>query len=161
MYTVWTYGIYLAVSIALTVWVARTLFRNGRVFLVDAVSGNESLADSLNHLLVVGFYLVNIGYVTTALRYGDKPHDLVETIEYTSTKVGQVLLVLGVMHFVNLFLFSKARKRGLFERWHQDGKTQVGRGSSLPPVSDRNSDGYPPQPTGEPNEPCNLERRPC
>ena len=137
MYPVWTYGVYLAVSMALTVWVARTLFRNGRIFLVDVVSGNESLADSLNHLLVVGFYLVNIGYVTMALRYGDKPHDLVQAIEYTSTKVGQVLIVLGVMHFVNLFLFSKARKRGLFERWHQDRESQAGHGS-FPPASDRN-----------------------
>ena len=113
MYPVWTYGIYLAVSVALTVWVARTLFHNGRVFLVDAMSGNESLADSVNHLLVVGFYLINVGFVTTALKYGAKPQDLVEAIEYTSTKIGQVLLVLGLMHFVNLYLFSQARKRAI------------------------------------------------
>src|SRR5688572_32697824 len=65
-----TYLTYLAISIALTVWVARTLHKNGRIFLVDSFHGNESLADSVNHLLVVGFYLINIGYVTLALRYG-------------------------------------------------------------------------------------------
>ena len=130
MYPVWTYGIYLAVSVALTVWVAQTLFRNGRVFLIDAVSGNETLADSLNHLLVVGFYLVNIGYVTTALRYGDKPHDLVQAIEFTSSKIGLVLLVLGVMHFGNLFLFSLARKRGLFASGEGGHPTQATDSSS-------------------------------
>jgi hypothetical protein len=51
---VWTYLIYLAISIALTVWVAKTLHKNGRIFLVDAFGGNEPLADSVNHLLVVG-----------------------------------------------------------------------------------------------------------
>src|SRR3712207_7694262 len=48
-------------SVSLTVWVARTLYRNGRVFLVEAFRGNEAVADSVNHLLVVGFYLINIG----------------------------------------------------------------------------------------------------
>ena len=73
--TVWTYLCYLAISIALTVWVARTLHKNGRIFLVDSFLGNEALADSVNHLLVVGFYLVNIGFVTLALKYGDKAAD--------------------------------------------------------------------------------------
>ncbi len=113
MYPSVTYGVYLVISVAITVWVARTLFRNGRVFLVDAFGGKLELADSVNHLLVVGFYLLNIGYVTTVLRYGTKPNNLVEAIEYASTKIGLVLLVLGAMHFLNLFVFSKARERGL------------------------------------------------
>src|SRR5690349_14833526 len=70
--TSWSYLAYLAISIALTVWVARTLHKNGRIFLVETFLGNEALADSVNHLLVVGFYLVNIGFVTLALKYGDK-----------------------------------------------------------------------------------------
>ena len=52
---------YLLISVAVTIWVARTLHKNGRIFLVDAFHGNEHLADSVNHLLVVGFYLVNVG----------------------------------------------------------------------------------------------------
>src|SRR5215471_3630427 len=97
-YTVAGYVIYLAASVALTVWVARTLHKNGRIFLVDAFLGNEALADSVNHLLVVGYYLINIGYVTLALRYGDKPSDLQTTFETLSTKIGRVLIVLGAMH---------------------------------------------------------------
>jgi len=73
MFTIYSYIIYLIVSVILTVWVARTLHQRGRVFLIDAFHGNETLADSVNHLLVVGFYLINIGYVTLALKYGDKP----------------------------------------------------------------------------------------
>ena len=112
-YTVATYVLYLAISIRLTMWVARTLFVNGRVFLVDTFLGNEALADSVNHLLVVGFYLINAGYVTLALKYGDKPADLATAIEFTSTKVGLVLLVLGVMHFFNLYVFSRLRRRAM------------------------------------------------
>src|SRR3954462_8200361 len=106
-----TYLAYLIISVALTVWVARTLHKNGRIFLVDSFHGNEALADSVNHLLVVGFYLINIRYVTLALRYGAKAGDLKEALEMLSTKVGLVLVVLGIMHFFNLFIFSKMRRR--------------------------------------------------
>ena len=112
-YSVWSYIIYLLLSIPITVWVARTLHRNGRLFLVDAFHGNEKLADAVNHLLLVGFYLINIGYVTLALKYGDKPTDVRETFEFCSTKVGLVLVVLGVMHFFNLYVFSRMRKRAM------------------------------------------------
>ena len=111
--TVYTYIAYLAISVPLTVWVARTLHKNGRIFLVDSFLGNEPLADSINHLLVVGFYLVNIGFVSLALKYGDKPTDLQGVFEALSTKVGVVMLVLGAMHFFNLAVFSKMRRRAL------------------------------------------------
>src|ERR1700752_1265992 len=106
-----TYLVYLAISIGLTVWVARTLHRNGRPFLVEAFHDNEALADSVNHLLVVGFYLVNLGYVSLALKTTDALTDSGESIEVLSRKVGLVLLVLGGMHFANLYVFNKLRTR--------------------------------------------------
>lgn len=110
---VWTYIAYLTISVALTVWVARTLHKNGRIFLVDSFHGNEQLADSINHLLLVGFYLINIGYVTLALKYGDQPANLQGGLETLSTKVGAVLLILGAMHFFNLYVLSKMRRRAM------------------------------------------------
>ena len=111
-----TYLAYLAISVALTVWVARTLHKNGRIFLVDSFLGNEKLADSVNHLLVVGFYLINVGYVTLALKYGVTAVTLQEGLETLSTKVGLVLLVLGFMHFFNLLVFTRMRRRALAHR---------------------------------------------
>ncbi len=114
--TVWTYLAYLVISVALTIWVARTLHKNGRIFLVDSFLGNEPLADSVNHLLVVGFYLINIGFVTLALKYGDKATDPQTALEILSSKVGFVLVVLGFMHFFNLYVFSKLRRRGMMNK---------------------------------------------
>jgi hypothetical protein len=96
------YALYLAVSCALTVWVGRTLHKNGRVFIVEAFHGDEKAADSVNHLLLVGFYLVNFGFVSLFLRMGDRPQTALEGIEYVSTKLGVVLVVLGGMHFFNM-----------------------------------------------------------
>ena len=108
-----SYMIYLFLSIVMTVWVARTLHKNGRIFLVDSLNGNEALADSVNHLLVVGFYLINIGYVTLALRYGHKPATIQQAIEFLSTKIGLVMLVLGAMHFFNIYIIAKMRHRAV------------------------------------------------
>jgi hypothetical protein len=120
-YTVGTYLLYLAISIVLTVWVARTLFANGRVFLVDVFHGNEKLADSVNHLLVVGFYLINLGYISLMLRLGYEIKDARYSIEALSLKLGAVLLVLGGMHFLNLLVFSRMRRQAALD-------------SALPPV---------------------------
>ena len=106
---VYTYLAYVTFSIPLTIWVVRTLHRNGRIFLVDAFGGNEPLADSVNHLLVVGFYLINFAYMTLALKSDVQPADVQGVIETLSVKIGGVLLILGGMHFLNLIVFSKMR----------------------------------------------------
>jgi len=108
---VWTYLSYIFISIGLTIWVAHTLQKNGRLFLVDVFHGNTELADSVNHMLVVGFYLVNLGYVSLALKLGYEVLDAREAIEALSWKVGLVLVVLGGMHFFNLYVFSRIRTR--------------------------------------------------
>jgi hypothetical protein len=113
---VWTYLIYVTVSLAVTIWVGQSLHGNGRVFLVENFQGREKLADSVNHLLLVGFYLVNIGFVSLALRYGDKPTDLVGAVEFLSTKIGIVIVVLGVMHFFNMRMLVRFRQSPIFGR---------------------------------------------
>ncbi|MEU3508681.1 hypothetical protein ABZ733_12275 [Streptomyces longwoodensis] len=114
--TVIAHVIYLVVSIALTVWVARTLSRNGRVFLSDVLHGDEKLADAVNHLLVVGFYLLNLGFVALYLSGDDTVEDARGIFEALSTKLGVVLLVLGVMHLGNVYVLNRIRRRGLLER---------------------------------------------
>src|SRR5947207_9304112 len=103
MFIVGCYLNYLAICLTVTVWVAGTLHKNGRVFLVKAFQGNTELADSINHLLVVGFYLVNLGYVALALRTYAMVDTPRQVIELLSDKVGMILVVLGIMHFLNLY----------------------------------------------------------
>lgn len=114
--TVITYGCYIAISLPLTVWVARNLHKNGRVFLVDCFHGNEALADSVNQLLVVGFCLVNFGFVSLYLKVAQEVADARGVFEALSAKLGVVLLVLGGMHFFNLLVFTKLRKRAIWEK---------------------------------------------
>lgn len=124
-YIVSTYAAYVALSIVLTVWVARTLHKNGRVFLIEVFGGDDALADSVNHLLVVGFYLINLGYVSLALKIGIEVDNAQIAIEALSYKIGLVLLVLGGMHFFNLFIFQRIHRRPRFFRRNQPVESVV------------------------------------
>jgi len=105
-----SYSIYLLIAIPVTIWVAKTLYQNGRMFLVECFHGNAEMADSVSHLLVVGFYLINIGFVTLFLKIESKVQEVTGVFEALSEKLGIVPLVLGGVHFLNLFIFSKLRK---------------------------------------------------
>lgn len=122
-YTVLAYSIYLPVAVALTVWVARTLYQNSNVFLVDIFHGQQELAVAVNKLLQVGFYLVSLGYAVIKLRiegvrevYTDGVGTIVNginntqsTIEELSYKLGGFILILGLMLFFNLFILLLLR----------------------------------------------------
>jgi TRAP-type C4-dicarboxylate transport system permease large subunit len=103
------YLIYIAVSALVTVYVGRTLYRRGRAFLVS-VFKEEGLADSVNHLLVVGFYLINFGAVALLINSGGAPSTVADMVQETATRLGVALLVLGAMHFFNLFIFHMIRR---------------------------------------------------
>ena len=110
------YSVYLVLTVILTIWVAHTLFRNGRVFLIDIFHGNEELAKAVNNLLLVGFYLVNIGYAVYTLRIDYEIGNTRLLVEELSLKLGAIILILGGMHFFNMFVFFKLRKRALLEK---------------------------------------------
>ncbi|MFY8090581.1 MAG: hypothetical protein ACOVMI_04955 [Chitinophagaceae bacterium] len=106
-----TYLTYLLISICLTIWVAKTLFKNGKVFLDEIFNGNTLLAESVNNLLLVGFYLVNIGYAVYTLKITEDINNPREVIEILSIKIGLIILILGGMHFFNLYVLFKLRRK--------------------------------------------------
>lgn len=103
------YLVYLAISIGLTVWVATTLSRNGQIFL-EEVFADAKLARAVNQLLTMGFYLLNLGYVAVAMRSDQTVTSTSEVLEALSLKIGLVLLVLGVLHFCNVYFLGRYRR---------------------------------------------------
>ena len=109
---VFVYLAYAAASIGLTIWLARTLFKNGEVFLEEVFADNPRMATAVNRLLVVGFYLLNLGYAFLTLKAGNQVRTSTEAIETLAMKLGSLLLVLGALHMGNLYLFHRIRRRG-------------------------------------------------
>lgn len=112
--TVIVYLIYLTICIGLTIWVANVLFSNATVFFRDIFNNNEELSDSINQLLKVGFYLINIGLVLFLLET-NTVHSSKELVEVLSWKVGGIVMLLGTMHLTNVYLFFKLRKKATIE----------------------------------------------
>ena len=110
-YLVLVYAAYTAVTVTLTIWLARTLFRNGAVFLEDVFKDAPKMADAVNRLLVVGFYLVNFGAAAILINTGGAPDNVADMLKQTVTRVGVVLLVLGFMHFNNVLVLRSIRRR--------------------------------------------------
>ena len=135
-WTVGAYVAYLLIAVPITVWVASTLSQNGRVFLADVFESKHELADAVNKLLVVGFYLLNLGFVILYLRGGGEVADLTGLFETISVKIGIVMLVLGVIHFVNVIVFSSMRRRSRVDA----------RRVQVPPAMNQPYAPYPPQP---------------
>lgn len=111
-----TYLIYLPVVIGLTLYVARTLFRNGRVFMLEIFKGKADIADATNRLFEVGFYLINIGFALRIMEvggyWGSDAYDTTqELVEVLASKVGGFAIYLGAMLFLNLFLFFRGRRK--------------------------------------------------
>ena len=109
MYTATAYLLYILISVIITVFVSRTLSKNGEIYLIDGFNGNEPLAKSVNHLLVVGFYLLNLGFVLLRMQTNDPIHLVDELLIYLSTNIGTVMFILGIMHFFNMFVIHRFR----------------------------------------------------
>lgn len=109
MYTSSAYALYILISIAITVFVSRTLSKNGEIYLIDGFNGNEALAKSINHMLVVGFYLLNLGFVLLRMQSISAIESVDKLLIYLASNVGTVMFILGVMHFLNMFIIHRFR----------------------------------------------------
>jgi len=106
------YVVYIAFSIFITVYVSRTLSKNGLPFLVEGFRGDLKLAESTNHLLVVGFYLVNLGFVLLRMQTGVRIDTVEQLIVYQASGLGLVLFVLGLAHFFNMYVIHRIGRSG-------------------------------------------------
>ena len=110
-----TYLLYIGISLAMTFWVGRTLNKNGHVFLMENYADNIVLAKAINSMLLVGFYMINIGFISYTLKItGANPVNYAQVLEFLSVKVGFIAIVLGVMHFALMFAlqqYSQSRNK--------------------------------------------------
>ncbi len=102
------YLVYVAIAATLTIWLARTLFRHGTAFLHDVFSERPELADAVNRLLVVGFFMLNLGYALYLLR-ASRGLDAFEATQFLVNRLAILLVTLAGMHFLNVFVFWRIR----------------------------------------------------
>ena len=103
------YAVYLPIALFLTFFVARNLFKNSKIFMLEIFRGKEEIAKATNRLFEIGFYLMNLGYALLILRmtYVDSYQDVIEKL---SVKLGGFSIYLGIMLFLNLYLLFRGRR---------------------------------------------------
>jgi len=105
------YSIYLPIVIFLTFYVSKTLFKNGKIYMLDIFNGREEIANATSKLFETGFYLLNLGYALLILEIHMNSNTYQVLIEKLSYKIGGFSIYLGIMLFVNLFLFFRGKKK--------------------------------------------------
>lgn len=104
---------YAAIAVTLTIWLARALSKHGGLFLRSVFKDRVDLADAINQLLVIGFYLVNIGWALLLLRADELQGRVLaapDVIVILTQRLGLLLLLLGVAHMANLYIFHRVRR---------------------------------------------------
>lgn len=104
------YLIYLPVVIVLTWYVAHILFKNSKIFMQDIFNGRIEIANSTNRLFETGFYLLNLGFALLIMEIISDIPDSRRLLEVLSHKIGGFSIYLGIMLFLNLYLFFRGRR---------------------------------------------------
>lgn len=105
------YAIYLPIALLLTYYVSKTLFKNGKIFMLDIFKGREDIAQATNKLFETGFYLLNIGFALMILEIELYNNNYQELIEKLSYKIGGFSIYLGLMLFFNLYFFFRGKRK--------------------------------------------------
>lgn len=105
------YSIYLPVALFLTYYVSKTLFKNGKIFMLDIFKGREDISEATNRLFETGFYLLNIGFALMILELQLNNDTYQELVERLSYKIGGFSIYLGIMLFFNLYFFFRGKRK--------------------------------------------------
>ncbi|MCY7291825.1 MAG: hypothetical protein LH615_06540 [Ferruginibacter sp.] len=107
------YIVYLFITYLITVHVGKVFYKNGRHYIVAIVNKDEQLTDFINKILLVGYYLMNLGYATIMLRFWKTITTFTELIASVGNMTGRIVLSLAVMHFVNMYAITIIGKKQL------------------------------------------------
>ncbi len=103
------YFIYIPITIFITIYLGKQCHTHGLIYVKSAFS-NDDLANSVNNLLLIGYYLVNIGYAIMGIQNWEfitSAHQLFSDI---SAHLGSIILILALLHYLNITGLTLIRK---------------------------------------------------
>lgn len=110
-YKLISYLIYLPITFYITVIVGRVLYKRGLPFLLDMFSNNEILANILNKSLLLGYYLINLGFAAVSINTFYSIASSTQLVEELSKRIGLNIISIAIIHYFNLFTFSHFSKQ--------------------------------------------------
>ncbi|WP_298760331.1 hypothetical protein [uncultured Psychroserpens sp.] len=101
-YNILTYCIYLPIIAVIMVKVGWMFYTHGEVFLLYLFQQNTSLVKSINNLLLIGYYLVNLGYAVITLAYWETITSVPLMLNTLSEHLGIIIIGLALLHYNNV-----------------------------------------------------------
>ena len=105
-YNVLTYCIYLPIISFIMIKVGHLFYMHGELFLLNLFNQNKSLVKSINNILLIGYYLINLGYAIITISYWDQLHSVLDIINSMSDTLGKIIMILSALHFNNIFCLT-------------------------------------------------------
>ena len=103
-YNISAYIIFLSLMIFIIGYVGRYFYTNGRVFIISLMNDNLELADQINKLLLIAYYLFNIGYACLTLKYWQRVSNIETLFSSLSINMGVLILILAFTHYLNMLV---------------------------------------------------------
>ena len=97
-----TYIIYLLITYIITVHVGLRFYRNGKVFILSLLEGDERLTNFINRVLLTGYYLLNLGYVALSINCWKTIYSWEQVFVSIGIMTGKIMVMLAVMHYFNM-----------------------------------------------------------
>ena len=113
-----TYIIYLPIISFIMIQIGWQFYKNGEVFLLSLFNNNKPLVKSINNLLLIGYYLTNIGYAIVSISYWEKVDSIFTMFNSLSATLGKIILLLALMHYNNIFWLKHLNKSKLLNSIH-------------------------------------------
>jgi hypothetical protein len=105
------YLIYLSLTSVIIIKVGKLCYDNGNIFVSQLIPNHEALCLQTNKMLLIGYYLLNLGYCAITIISWEKIQTSNQLIEIIATKSAIIILTIGFMHYINIILLTKYIKK--------------------------------------------------
>ena len=110
MFDIISYIIFLSISSYITIDVGRRCYNAGKFYL-EYIIHDTNLCLTINRILLGCYYLLNLGYIALSLTSWNKVNSMEEVLTITAIRVGNIALILCLLHYINIFVLYFLRKK--------------------------------------------------
>lgn len=114
MFNIVSYLIFLSISSYITIEVGRRCYQAGKTYLKYLLH-DENLCLTINRILLGSYYLLNLGYITISLTTWERIESLEEIVRVTAVRIGNIVLILCGLHYMNIVTLYFLRKKLTFK----------------------------------------------
>lgn len=110
-YNIIGYLIFFIIIVFIVVAVGKICYQNGNVFVAELIPNHLNLCKQINKVLLVGYYLVNIGYASLTLSGWETINSVLQMVELIAIKVSTIVCILSILHYLNIIILTTSSKK--------------------------------------------------